>query len=88
VPRAGPPWLPCRLQICCNGHHWLAGQLRSRGIHYQMADNACTHIADWPRAQGIADGWEAQRIHVRLDELARRGCRSIEIRDSVAEALG
>ena len=46
-----PTWLPCRLQICFNGHNWLAGQLRRLGIEYRMADNAFTHIADWQRAQ-------------------------------------
>ena len=35
-----PTWLPCRLQICLNGHNWLAGQLRKLGIDYRMADNA------------------------------------------------
>jgi len=69
-----PTWLPCRLQICFNGHNWLAGQLRKRGIDYRMADNAFAHIADWERAQRISSGWEAKRIHGRLDEFARRCC--------------
>jgi len=33
-----PTWLPCRLQICFNGHNWLAGQLSKLGIDYRMAD--------------------------------------------------
>jgi hypothetical protein len=41
-----PTWLPCRLQIYCNGHNWLAGQLGKLGIDYRMADNAFTHITD------------------------------------------
>jgi hypothetical protein len=69
-----PTWLPCRLQICFNGHNWLAGRLRRLSIDYRMADNAFSHIADWQRAQRIANGWEAKRIHARLDELARRCC--------------
>jgi hypothetical protein len=69
-----PTWLPCRLQICFNGHNWLACQLRRLSIDYRMADNAFSHIADWPRAQRIANGWEAKRIHARLDEFARRCC--------------
>lgn len=71
-----PTWLPCRLQICFNGHNWLAGQLRKADIDYRMADNAFSHIADWQRAQRISNGWEAKRIHARLDEFARR-CRPI-----------
>jgi hypothetical protein len=39
-----PTWLPCRLQICVNGHNWLAGRLRKAGIEYRMADNAFTHL--------------------------------------------
>lgn len=69
-----PTWLPCRLQICFNGHNWLAGQLRKLGIDYRMADNAFSHIADWQRTQRISNGWEAKRIHARLDDLARRCC--------------
>ena len=55
-----PTWLPCRLQICFNGHSWLAGRLRQLGIDYRMADNAFSHIADWQRAQRISNGWEAK----------------------------
>ncbi|HEY1897375.1 MAG TPA: hypothetical protein VGG62_13930 [Terracidiphilus sp.] len=69
-----PTWLPCRLQICFNGHHWLAGQLRKAGIDYRMADNAFSHIADWQQAQRISNEWEAKRMHARLDEFARRCC--------------
>jgi hypothetical protein len=69
-----PTWLPCRLQVCLNGHNWLAGQLSKLGIDYQMADNAFSHIADWERAQRISNGWQAKRIHARLDEFARRCC--------------
>ena len=54
--------------------NWLAGQLTKLGIGYRMADNAFSHIADWPRAQRISNGWEAKRIHARLDEFARRCC--------------
>ena len=55
-----PTWLPCRLQICFNGHNWLAGQLNKLGIDYRMADNAFSHIADWQQAQRISNGWEAK----------------------------
>jgi hypothetical protein len=62
------------LQVCFNGHNWLAGQLRKLGIDHRMADNAFTQIADWARAQRISNGWEAKRIHARLAEFARRCC--------------
>jgi hypothetical protein len=69
-----PTWLPCRLQICFNGHNWLAGQLRKLGIPYRMVDNAFSELGDWQRAQRICNGWEAKRIHAQLDQFARRCC--------------
>ena len=39
-----------------------------------MADNAFTHIADWPRAQHISNAWETQRIHARWNDFARQCC--------------
>ena len=69
-----PTWLPCRLQIYFNGHNWLAGVLRKRKIDFRMMDNAFVQIADWERAQQIANGLEIKRLHHRLDEMARRFC--------------
>jgi hypothetical protein len=75
-----PTWLPCRLQIYFNGHNWLAAQLKNRGIHYTMLDNSFAHIEDWARAQRIADGWEAKRIHRKLEELPPLEPESMRIR--------
>src|SRR3989304_8242146 len=69
-----PTWLPCRLQFYCNGHNWLALQLKRKGIAYKLVDNAFSEIGDWERAQKISDGWEARRLHWKLDEFARRFC--------------
>jgi len=69
-----PTWLPCRLQIYFNGHSWLASVLRQRKIDFTLLDNAFLNIADWTRAQQIANGLEIQRLHHRLDEFARRFC--------------
>jgi hypothetical protein len=69
-----PTWLPCRLQVYCNGHSWLATILRKRKIDFQLIDNAFVEIADWQRAQQIANGLEIKRLHGRLDEMARRFC--------------
>ena len=33
-----PTWLPCRLQIYCNGHNWLAARLRKQKISYNLVD--------------------------------------------------
>jgi len=55
-----PTWLPFRLPIYCNGHTWLAHQLRQAGIACRMEDNAFVEIADWKAAQTLADGFSIQ----------------------------
>ena len=69
-----PTWLPCRLQVYFNGHGWLASVLRKRKVDFQLIDNAFVDLADWTRAQQIANGLEIKRLHHRLDEMARRFC--------------
>ena len=69
-----PTWLPCRLQIYCNGHNWLASKLRRQGIAYQLIDNAFVEIADWKRAQQLANGMEMKRLHAKLDQFALSYC--------------
>jgi hypothetical protein len=69
-----PTWAPFRLQFYCNGHGWLASRLRQAGVEFEMADNAFVHIADYAKAQRLADRLEARALHRRLDQLARRLC--------------
>ena len=69
-----PTWLPCRLQVYFNGHSWLASALRKRKIDFQLIDNEFVDLADWERAQQIANGLEMKRLHYRLDEFARLFC--------------
>ena len=69
-----PTWLPCRLQVYFNGHSWLANTLEKRKIDFTLVDNAFVKIADWNRAQQIADGLEIKHLHQRLDEFARLFC--------------
>jgi hypothetical protein len=69
-----PTWAPFRLQFYCNGHNWLAAQLRKHTIAYTMQDNAFTDIADCKRAQELADGLRAEKLHQTLDIFARRFC--------------
>ncbi|HYA85631.1 MAG TPA: helix-turn-helix domain-containing protein [Nitrospirota bacterium] len=73
-----PTWLPCRLQVYCNGHSWLALQLDRKGIAHKLIDNAFTEIGDWERAQKISDSWQARRLHWKLDEFTRRFCPIIK----------
>ena len=62
-----PTWCPFRLQFYCNGHSWLARQLAAEGIDYTMADNAFVRIADWQRAQTLADALSPDLLHRTLD---------------------
>ncbi|MCP4209037.1 MAG: MarR family transcriptional regulator, partial [Shimia sp.] len=45
-----------------------------RQIDFTLLDNTFLEVADWPRAQQIANGWQIQRLHVKLDEFARTYC--------------
>jgi len=69
-----PTWAPFRLQFYCNGHSWLARQLDAEGISYTMADNAFMRIADWERAQDLADALSPDRLHRILDRYAEQCC--------------
>ena len=69
-----PTWLPCRLQIYFNGHNWLASKLNRQDIDYKLVDNAFVEIADWKRAQQLANGLEMKRLHGKLDQFARTYC--------------
>ena len=69
-----PTWCPFRLQFYCNGHNWLANQLRRKRLTFQMLDNAFVKIADWGKAQQIADAWDPERLHRKLEQFARRYC--------------
>ena len=69
-----PTWLPCRLQIYFNGHNWLATKLRQRGIDFTLLDNAFMGLADWGRAQSLADSLRIQKLHRKLDAFASRFC--------------
>ena len=69
-----PTWCPFRLQVYCNGHSYLARQLRQRQIEYRVLDNAFGWIADFERAQKLADHFSVEMVHRKLDEFADRYC--------------
>lgn len=69
-----PTWAPFRLQFYFNGHNALARQLTKAGIGYTLRDNAFLAIADWARAQALADGFSLGRLHRRLNRVARQYC--------------
>ena len=69
-----PTWCPFRLQFYCNGHNWLAAQLRQQGIAFEMVDNAFVSIADYATANELAAHFDIEHLHTRLDGFARQYC--------------
>jgi hypothetical protein len=74
-----PTWCPFRLQFYCNGHSWLACQLTDAGIDFAMADNAFVRIADWHRAQTLADALSPKDLHRVLDGYAAQCCPVLDV---------
>jgi hypothetical protein len=69
-----PTYCPFRLQVYCNGHSWLASRLRRESIDFTPADNAFVCIADFARAQQLADSLKPELLHRHLDRYARLCC--------------
>ena len=69
-----PTWVPFPLQLYFNGHNWLANRLRSKGIGFEMADNAFVALDDFGEAQNLANDFSAKRLHRKLDWYARQCC--------------
>ncbi len=74
-----PTWCPFRLQFYCNGHSWLARKLTAAGIDFTLADNAFVHVADFERAQALADAMRPDELHQRLDRHAKRLCPVLDV---------
>jgi hypothetical protein len=73
-----PTWAPFRLRFYCNGHSRLSRQLAAAGISCTTADNAFIRIADWQRAQELADGFSPDRLHRILDRYAALCCPALD----------
>jgi hypothetical protein len=74
-----PTWCPFRLQFYCNGHSWLACKLSAAGIDCVTADNAFVRIADWQRAQALADALSPQDLRRVLDRYAAQCCPVLDV---------
>jgi hypothetical protein len=74
-----PTWCPFRLQFYCNGHSWLACQLTAAGIDFAKADNAFVRIADWQRAQTLADALSPKDLHRVVDGYAAQCCPVLDV---------
>ncbi len=78
-----PTWLPVSLQFYCNGHNWLANQLLAHNIAFTPLDNTFLSIADWQKAQNLANSFPVERLHRALDELVERYCPAMrEFKDT------
>ena len=75
----GRLWAPFRLQFYCNGHSRLARQLAAEDIDFTVADNAFTRIADWERAQDLADGFPPDLLYRVLDRYAGLCCPVLDV---------
>jgi len=65
-------WFPFPVQVCLNGHDWLARQMDRHGISYRQIDNAFVSIDDATRAQRMADRFVKRNWPRILSALARR----------------
>ena len=74
-----PTYCPFRLQVYCNGHSWLAKRLLCEGIDFTAADNAFVRIADFARAQELADTFQPEWLHRRLDRYAQACCPVLDV---------
>jgi len=74
-----PTYCPFRLQVYCNGHSWLARRLMREEIDFATADNAFVRIADFARAQELADTFKPELLHRHLDRYAQACCPVLEV---------
>jgi hypothetical protein len=65
-------WFPFTIQICINGHEWLARKMDRHGISYRKCDNAFLEISDPARAQRFADTMAQNNWPRILSAFARR----------------
>jgi hypothetical protein len=74
-----PTYCPFRLQVYCNGHSWLARRLAREDIDFATADNAFVRIANFGRAQELADTFKPELLHRHLDRYAKLCCPVLDV---------
>ena len=72
-----PTWCPFRLQFYFNGHNALASSLSKEQIAFEQVDNAFLRIADFERANELANTFDMAAIHQKLDDLAKIYCPAV-----------
>ena len=48
-------WFPFTIQVCVNGHHWLAKRMADEKIDFIQDRNSFTFINDMEKAQNLSD---------------------------------
>lgn len=71
-------WLPFTIQVCLNGHDWLAKKMDRHHVGYRRLDNAFAWIEDVARAQRFADRFVDMNWPGMLHRLARKVCPLLE----------
>ena len=56
------PYFPFPARVCLNQHHWLAEQLRRKGVKFRQSDNAFSSCADPAVLQTLADSFSAGHV--------------------------
>ena len=74
-----PTYCPFRLQVYCNGHSWLARRMAREDIDFATADNAFVRIANFGRAQELADTFKPELLHRHLDRYAKLCCPVLDV---------
>jgi hypothetical protein len=61
------PYFPFDVQVCLNGHEWLARRLDAEGIGFRQRDNAFVACADPARLQALADSFSPEDIMAAVE---------------------
>jgi hypothetical protein len=65
-------WFPFTVQVCVNGHSWLAQQMLTRRLGFTQQDNAFTALDDPQATQKLADRFVDQDWPKILHRLVRQ----------------
>jgi hypothetical protein len=61
------PYFPFNMQVCFNGHEWLARQLQREGVDFVQSDNAFVACAAPQRLQELADSFAPEQIRAAVE---------------------
>ena len=65
-------WFPFLIQVYINGREMMKHVFDENGITYRMYDNSFFETSDIPKAQELADGFDAKKLCRQLDLFAHK----------------